>query len=389
MNRPRSPWLNLAIISSCLPFVAAVQVMLVPLLVAISEEFDTSIAVAGQVATATFITWSIAAPIGGPFADAYGRRFVILLGMGIAMVRTVGSGLAWDFWSLVFFRLVTGIGAAIIPASVFAAAADLFPPQRRARALGVSQAAGSVGQIVTALLVPIIAGVGGWRWTFYAVGAFGLLTWAVLFFQLPRDRRSPDARLDFKGRLSELSKNAAFWHLIAVNWVHKTATFGAVGYFAAYLIKEYGLEEQDTSAPLTALYTAMTIALVIGGFLTAQGKQNMMLIVTMTIGAGLAAPLFIVDSGVWVTTSLAIAFTVSMILGLPFMAMLAMQVSGRSRATAAGLFGSAIQMGFATGSAFGGIALGLGGFEAAGYLFTGLGVLSIVVLLMRIETTRG
>ena len=389
MNRRRSPWFNLAIISSCLPFVAAVQVMLVPLLVAIGEEFDTSIAVAGQVATATFITWSIAAPIGGPFADAYGRRFVILLGMGIAMAGTVSSGLAWDFWSLVVFRLITGVGAAIIPASVFAAVADLFPPQRRARALGISQAAGSIGQIITALLVPIIAGAGGWRWTFYAVGAFGLMTWSILFFQLPKDRRSPDARLDFRGRLNDLSKNVAFWHLIVVNWVHKTATFGAVGYLAAYLIKEYGLEEQDTSAPLTAIYTAMTITLIVGGFLTVQGKQTVMLVVTMTIGAGLAAPLFIVDAGVWVTTSLAIVFTASMILGLPFMSMLAMQVSGRSRATAAGLFGSAIQMGFATGSAFGGIALGLGSFETAGYLFTGLGLLSVVVLLLRIETTRG
>ena len=274
MNRPRSPWFNLAIISSCLPFVAAVQVMLVPLLVAIGEEFDTSVAVAGQVATSTFITWSIAAPIGGPFADAYGRRFVILLGMGIAMAGTVSSGLAWDFWSLVVFRLITGVGAAIIPASVFAAVADLFPPQRRARALGVSQAAGSIGQIITALLVPIVAGAAGWRWTFYAVGAFGLLTWAILFFQLPKDRRSPDARLDFRGRLKDLSKNVAFWHLIIVNWVHKTATFGAVGYLAAYLIKEYGLEEQDTSAPLTAIYTAMTVTLIVGGFLTVQGKQT-------------------------------------------------------------------------------------------------------------------
>ena len=309
--------------------------------------------------------------------------------MGIAMVGTAGSGLAWDFWSLVGFRLITGIGAAIIPASVFAAAADLFPPQRRARALGVSQAAGSVGQIVTALLVPIIAGVGGWRWTFYAVGGFRPTDLGRPLLSAAQRPAQSGRQLDFKGRVGELSKNVAFWHLMAVNWVHKTATFGAVGYLAAYLIKEYGLEEQDTSAPLTALYTAMTIALVIGGFLTAQGKQNMMLIVTMTIGAGLAAPLFIVDSGVWVTTSLAIAFTASMILGLPYMAMLAMQVSGRSRATAAGLFGSAIQMGFATGSAFGGIALGLGGFATAGYLFTGLGVHSVVVLLLRVETTRG
>ncbi|MEE3246438.1 MAG: MFS transporter, partial [Chloroflexota bacterium] len=59
----------------------AVSLMLGPLLVALADDFGTSIAVAGQLAAATFITWGITAPLVGPISDTYGRRPVLLIGL--------------------------------------------------------------------------------------------------------------------------------------------------------------------------------------------------------------------------------------------------------------------------------------------------------------------
>ena len=58
-----------------------VALVLGPLLVYIAEEFDTSVAVAGQLALATFASWAVFAPLVGPISDSFGRRPVALTGL--------------------------------------------------------------------------------------------------------------------------------------------------------------------------------------------------------------------------------------------------------------------------------------------------------------------
>ena len=69
--------------------VRASMLMLGPLLVELATDFDTSIAVAGQLAAATFITWGITAPLVGPISDTYGRRPVLLIGL---LLMALGIG---------------------------------------------------------------------------------------------------------------------------------------------------------------------------------------------------------------------------------------------------------------------------------------------------------
>ena len=49
------------------------QLMLGPLLVPISNDLNTSIALTGQLVAITSSTWAISGPSGGPFSDTYGR----------------------------------------------------------------------------------------------------------------------------------------------------------------------------------------------------------------------------------------------------------------------------------------------------------------------------
>jgi len=80
--------------------VRAVMLMLGPLLVALADDFGTSIAVAGQLAAATFVTWGITAPLVGPISDTYGRKPVLLIGVLLMALGVLGSGAAWSYGSL-------------------------------------------------------------------------------------------------------------------------------------------------------------------------------------------------------------------------------------------------------------------------------------------------
>jgi len=105
--------------------------------------FQTSVAVVGQLAEATAITWAITAPLAGPVAAAYGRRRLLLMAGGL-----LGSVLAWNYGSLLACRLFTGVGVALIPPNAIALIADAVPPEARGTAIGWLISTSGVGAVV-------------------------------------------------------------------------------------------------------------------------------------------------------------------------------------------------------------------------------------------------
>ena len=133
-----SPILLLVILAPAGFLVRTVWLMLGPLLVDLAAEFQTSVAVTGQLAAVIGLSWGITAPLVGPVSDTYGRRQVGLTGLLLMAVGTFGSVLAWSYGALLACRLLTGVGAAMIPPNSIAAIADHFPPAGAARRLACS-----------------------------------------------------------------------------------------------------------------------------------------------------------------------------------------------------------------------------------------------------------
>ncbi|HEX9613429.1 MAG TPA: MFS transporter [Candidatus Bathyarchaeia archaeon] len=111
----------------------------------------------------------------GRLADMYGK--VRLYNLGFA-IFTVGSGLcslSLNGGMLVFFRLVQGVGAALIWANNAAILTDAFPPNERGRAIGVNLVAGISGSIIGLILGGILTVALGWQsifWINLPIGAF-------------------------------------------------------------------------------------------------------------------------------------------------------------------------------------------------------------------------
>ena len=116
----------------------------------------------------------------GRLADMYGK--VRLYNLGFA-IFTIGSGLcslSINGGMLVFFRLVQGIGAALIWANNAAILTDAFPPNERGRAIGVNLVAGISGSVIGLILGGVLTVALGWRsifWINLPIGAFATF-WA-------------------------------------------------------------------------------------------------------------------------------------------------------------------------------------------------------------------
>ena len=74
--------------------------MLGPLLVELSQAFHTTVALTGQLAAASAITWALTAYLAGPLSDMYGRRLMMLVGLMLIIVGTFSSALAWSYGAL-------------------------------------------------------------------------------------------------------------------------------------------------------------------------------------------------------------------------------------------------------------------------------------------------
>ncbi len=120
----------------------------------------------------------------GRLSDIFGR--VKLYNLGFATF-TAGSALcsvAPNGTSLVLFRLVQGLGGALLFSNSAALLTDVFPPSERGRALGLNQVAATAGSVGGLALGGILAGTPalGWRsifWINIPIGLFATL-WARL-----------------------------------------------------------------------------------------------------------------------------------------------------------------------------------------------------------------
>src|SRR6059036_768602 len=137
----------------------------------------------------------------GRLADMYGK--VRLYNLGFA-IFTIGSGLcslSLNGGTLVFFRLVQGVGAALIWANNAAILTDAFPPNERGRAIGVNLVAGISGSVIGLILGGILTVALGWQsifWINLPIGAFATF-WA--YKKLKELGTVKHERIDLPGNL--------------------------------------------------------------------------------------------------------------------------------------------------------------------------------------------
>src|SRR5262249_46216541 len=141
----------------------------------------------------------------GRLGDIYGRVRIYNLGFVIFTVGSValvfdpltqGGGAMW----LILWRLVQGVGAAMLFATSTAILTDAFPPERRGLALGVNQVAAIAGSFIGLIVGGLLAPV-DWRLVFFISVPFGLLGTLWSYHSLPQTSARTPARIDWTGQV--------------------------------------------------------------------------------------------------------------------------------------------------------------------------------------------
>jgi EmrB/QacA subfamily drug resistance transporter len=149
--------------------------------------------------TAYLVASTVMVPIFGKLADLFGRKPVLLVGIGVFLAASVACGLSRSMAALVFFRGLQGFGAGAMQPVAITVIGDIYTLEERARVQGFMGAVWGLAGLVGPLLGGFIVEVLSWPWVFLINVPVGLLAMLGLWLFLhERVERHPH-RLDFAG----------------------------------------------------------------------------------------------------------------------------------------------------------------------------------------------
>src|SRR5215470_674378 len=138
----------------------------------------------------------------GRLGDMFGRVRMYETGFAVFVVGSLLCALAWDAGSIIAFRVVQGIGGALIMANSGAVIADLYPREQRGRAYGFTSVGWTLGAVLGVVLGGLIVTYISWRWIFWINVPTGVVAIAVALRVL-RDTGSRERRrLDIPGMVT-------------------------------------------------------------------------------------------------------------------------------------------------------------------------------------------
>jgi len=140
---------------------------------------------------------------GGKLADLFGRRLIFVAGIVVFTVSSFMCGMAGSGSTLITWRIVQGVGAALMNPATLAIISATFPPKQRGMAIGiwagVSAMALAIGPLVGGLLTEHV----GWSWIFWINVPVGIVGVAASFLLIDESRDdSHEQRPDIPGLLT-------------------------------------------------------------------------------------------------------------------------------------------------------------------------------------------
>lgn len=149
--------------------------------------------------TAYLLTQAITIPIYGRLADLYGRKRMLLIGIGIFLIGSVLCGFAWNMGTLIAFRVAQGIGTGALVPVAMTIIGDLYTPAERAHMQGYLSSVWSVAAITGPMLGAFLVAHTSWPWIFWINVPIAIAAAALLIFGLHERIQKRSHRMNYLG----------------------------------------------------------------------------------------------------------------------------------------------------------------------------------------------
>ncbi len=166
----------------------------------IGKELSLDAITLGWIATAYLLSSATLLVPLGRIADIYGRRKIFTCGIVVLTLSSLFSGMANSATMLISFRVLQGIGGAMLAGTAVALLTTVFPANERGKVLGINVAATYIGLSVGPVLGGVLTQHLGWRSIFFLSALLGLAVSGVVLWKLKGEwTGAKGERFDFAG----------------------------------------------------------------------------------------------------------------------------------------------------------------------------------------------
>lgn len=211
--------------------------------------------------SAFLLTQAVTTPIYGKLADVYGRKPLMMFGIGAFLVGSVCCAVAWSMPVLIVARAVQGLGAGAIAPTGMTIMGDIYTVAERAVAQGYVASVWAMSAVVGPTLGGLFADHLSWRWIFWINIPLGLLAAAMLQrrFEEHADIAADTERRSVDVAGSALLAAAAGLVLLGlleggIRWDWASPASVVVFAGSAVLLVAFGLVERRAPDPVLPLW---------------------------------------------------------------------------------------------------------------------------------------
>ncbi|QIW24589.1 MFS transporter [Sulfolobus sp. S-194] len=180
---------------------AAVDTTIVLLaLPTITVDLNTDLLTSIWVLLAYLLVLAILTTQTGRLGDILGRSKIYNFGFILFTLASALAGASANIYELITFRVIQAIGGAMLTANSNAIIADIFPPQERGRAYGITSLGWNIGALLGIVLGGILTTFFGWRFIFYINVPIGIIA-VIIGLRNIKDINKVKSSLDITGAL--------------------------------------------------------------------------------------------------------------------------------------------------------------------------------------------
>lgn len=327
-----------------------------PLLPQIAADIGTTVGTASIVTSAYAVSHGLTQLVGTPIGDRVPKYLLVTILCALCALATAACGLSGSLASLGVARLFCGVTAGMVIPLCMAFIGDTVPYERRQPVLGRFLAGQILGLVSGQIIGGVVGDFFGWRSVFFFIAALFVLAALALTSELirnPMTRVGPRDQPASRGLLADYAAVVTRpWARIVVLGVFLEAAimFSAFAYIGADLHARLGLSFSAVGAVLAAFGVGgLAYVLSVQTLVDRLGQVGLVIaggaMLTLSYLVLAAAP-------VWWTAIVAVA-----VIGLGFhmvhntLQVNATQMAPEARATALGVFSSALYLGQSAGVA--------------------------------------
>src|ERR1700726_3580322 len=184
--------------------------MLVPALPLLATTFGRDIGVAQMTVSLFMVGIACSQIIMGPLSDRFGRRPVLLAGLGLMVLASAGCIFAQTLPQLIIARFLQALGGASGMVISRAIIRDLYRRERISSMISLVIAVMMIAQMLSPLTGGLLETAFGWRSIFYVTTAGSLAVAVAVALALPETRRVRLEGSGFRGDVGSLFTSRAF-----------------------------------------------------------------------------------------------------------------------------------------------------------------------------------